>query len=204
MLKVKERQIKLTFLGYYTGNIDGIEGKKTKEAYLKLQKDYFVNNSYRHDIDGLYGKNTDKLLCSLYNVKTLCKNFRLEEFKCKCKNKYCTGYPDYLNAHLLENITKLRIWLETPMYITSGFRCTKWNSIQSPKSPKSRHQYGKAIDFYTKGTSSLEKRKEITNKWLLYKNSRYSYSNGYSKNSSGVTGKPKASYMGHSIHVDVL
>ena len=204
MLKVKERQIKLTFLGYYKGNIDGIEGKLTKEAYLNLQKDYFVNNKYRHDIDGIYGINTDKLLCSLYNVKTICKHFKLEEFKCRCKNKYCSGYPDYLNAHLLENITKLRTWLELPMNLTSGFRCKKWNEIQSPNSPKSRHQYGKAIDFYSAGFSSLEKRKEVINRWLLYKNSRYSYCNGYSKNINGNTGKPKASYMGTSIHVDVI
>ena len=41
MLTIKERQEYLYFLGYYKGKIDGIEGKLTKQAYLKLQNDYF-------------------------------------------------------------------------------------------------------------------------------------------------------------------
>lgn len=203
MLSVKERQIKLAFLGYYKGNIDGINGPLTKESVLNLQKDYFVNNNFRHDIDGIYGKNTDKLLCSLYNVKTTCKHFKLTEFKCRCKNKYCSGYPDYLNIHLLENLEKLREYLGTPIIGTSGFRCNKWNSIQST-SKNSRHKYGKAFDFYFKGGNNLEKRKEVTNKWISYKNSRYSYSNGYFKNRDGSNGVKTAKYMGSAIHVDVL
>lgn len=202
MLSVRERQIKLSFLGYYNGKIDGVEGKKTKKAYLDLQKDYFVNNSFRHDIDGLYGKNTDKLLVSLYNVKTICKHFTLKEFKCKCDNRFCCGYPAYLNANLLENAEKLRSYLNKPMIISSAIRCEKHN-LRVGGTSGSRHLKGKAIDFYSNGFKELSKRKDTIDKWVTYKNSRYGYTNGYS-NLQGKIGHPKSSTIGNYIHVDVI
>lgn len=202
MLTVKERQIKLSFLGYYDKELDGIEGKYTKKAYLDLQKDYFKNNQYRHDIDGYYGKNTDKLLCNLYNVKMNCTHYRLQEFKCKCNSRYCTGYPDYLNINLLINLEKLREYLKSPINITSGLRCEVWNK-KVGGSFNSRHKNGKAVDFYTTNFT-FEKRKDTINKWVKYKNSRYSYCNGYSKNYKGATTKVSAPNMGSAVHVDVL
>ena len=68
MLTIKERQEYLYFLGYYKGKIDGIEGKLTKQAYSRLQNDYFFR---KKDKDGIYGKNTDTLLKCVYNVKIL-------------------------------------------------------------------------------------------------------------------------------------
>ena len=47
MLTVKQRQNYLKTLGYYTGKIDGKEGPLLKEAYKKLQKDYFVREKDR-------------------------------------------------------------------------------------------------------------------------------------------------------------
>ena len=67
MLSVKERQERLKYLGYYKGAIDGVEGPKTKRAYLDLQKWGFFRVK---DKDGKYGANTEKLLISAYNVKT--------------------------------------------------------------------------------------------------------------------------------------
>ena len=104
LLTKKKRQEYLKALGYYNGAIDGIEGPKTKKAYKDLQKDFFTR---KKDIDGKYGKNTDILLRSAYNCKDL-KYFKLEEFKCQCKGKYCTGYPVELNKNLVENIDNLR------------------------------------------------------------------------------------------------
>ena len=41
LLNIKTRQLYLKELGFYKGEIDEIEGKLTKQAYLKLQLKYF-------------------------------------------------------------------------------------------------------------------------------------------------------------------
>ena len=203
MISVKERQKRLLYLGYYDGKIDGIEGKKTKEAYLKLQEDYFVNNKYRHDIDGIYGTNTEILLLNAYNVKLICHNFKLEEFRCHCNREYCTGYPHIIESVLLADLQIYRNKLNTPMNITSGLRCKKWNEKVCGASKGSRHRLGKAIDFYTKYSKSLEVRKGYINKWIKeYKESRYAYSNGYANN-KGKVSYPKAPTMGSATHIDI-
>lgn len=200
MLTVKERQKRLLDLGYYNDKVDGIEGKKTKAAYLKLQKDYFYN---KKDIDGIYGKNTDILLNNAYNVNLICKNFKLKEFHCKCNGKYCTGYPHIIDTILLTNIQLLRSEINTPINITSGLRC----NIQNKKvggSGNSRHKEGKAIDFYTKNTSNLTERKYIINKWIKkFVESRYGYCNKYG-NLRGKISYPKVPTMGNSIHIDIV
>ena len=201
MISVRERQIKLTFLGYYNGEIDGVEGRKTKKAYLNLQKDYFVNNAYRHDIDGIYGKNTDKLLCNLYLVSSICTHFKLKEFKCKCGNRYCSGYPAYLDEYLLTNLEKVRALTGKSVNISSGLRCKTQNKIVGG-SANSRHLTGKASDFYSAPFKSFDYRKDLINKWVSYKRSRYAYTNGYS-NLNGEIKHPKATNMGHYIHGDV-
>ena len=201
MISIRERQIKLTFLGYYNGEIDGIEGRKTKNAYKKLQEDYFVNNSYRHDIDGIYGINTDKLLCNLYLVNVVCSHFKLKEFKCKCGNHYCSGYPAYLDENLLLNLEKVREITGSPIIISSGIRCKIHNKNVGGTS-SSRHLIGKACDFYSKPFKLLEYRKNIINKWVKFKKGRYAYTNGYS-NLSGEIRYPKAPNIGNYIHGDV-
>lgn len=40
MLTIKQRQANLQFLNYDCGGIDGIEGKKTKQAYYNFQRDF--------------------------------------------------------------------------------------------------------------------------------------------------------------------
>jgi peptidoglycan hydrolase-like protein with peptidoglycan-binding domain len=42
ILSVKQRQKYLKFLGFYNGNIDGINGKLTKNAVFKLLKAAFL------------------------------------------------------------------------------------------------------------------------------------------------------------------
>ena len=57
MLNIKQRQMNLQFLNYYWGEIDGIEGNKTKGAYFDFQKEFKLNA-----IDGIYGNETDTKL----------------------------------------------------------------------------------------------------------------------------------------------
>lgn len=199
MLSIKERQKRLAYLGYYTGKIDGIEGKGTKKAYKLLQDDYFIRAK---DKDGLYGNNTEILLMNAYNVKLICRNFKLEEFKCHCKGKYCTGYPAILDSIFLANLQIFRNKIGVAMNVTSGLRCKKHNA-EVTTSTKSRHLTGKALDFYSSKNKTLEGRKALINKWINdFKESRYGYCNGY-YNNQGTTGKKTSSTMGSAIHIDV-
>ena len=199
LLTVKKRQTYLKELGYYKGSIDGKVGAKTKKAYKDLQNDYFTR---KKDKDGKYGKNTDILLRSAYNCKDL-KHFKLEEFKCQCKGKYCTGYPVELQKSLVVNLDDTREKSGKSCTIVSGLRCSKHNKSVGGSSG-SRHKKGKAADIYISGKSNTSNgRKNIVNHWIeTYKESRYAYCNGYARTKSKTT-YPTVSTMGTSTHVDV-
>ncbi|MBQ1551513.1 MAG: peptidoglycan-binding protein [Bacilli bacterium] len=199
MLTIKERQEKLKFLGYYKGSIDGVEGPKTKEAYLKLQKDYFFN---KKDKDGKYGKNTDILLNCAFNVKKYTKNFDIKKDKlyCRCKGKYCTGYPAIMNVNLLKNLQSIRDKFGATS-VTSMLRCKTWNKKQGGAT-NSRHMTGKAVDYKNLKTLTLSNRKKEIDYWFKLIEPRYSYCNGYYRSTTGH-GTKTAKGMGSSIHGDV-
>lgn len=199
MLNVKQRQEYLQYLGYYKGKIDGKSGPLTRAAYLKLQKDYFFNKS---DKDGKYGPNTDKLLCNCYNVKKYTKDFDIKKDKlyCRCKGKYCTGYPAYISISLLKNLQAERDkWGATT--VTSLLRCKLWNKKQKG-STSSLHMKGRAVDYQNKHTKTLANRKDCINYWFTLENPRYSYCNGFYRNGN-KTGVKVAKGMGNSVHGDV-
>ena len=202
MYNVKDRQKMLKELGLYNDKIDGIEGKNTMKAYDKLQKKYFFRKS---DKDGKYGINTDKLLHNVYFIyKTGYFDYLKDKMYCRCKGKYCTGSPVYLDRFLLGYLKDYRVkYIGIPMTIQSGMRCTNWNKRNNGAS-KSRHLSGKALDFSTSKSGSLDVRKKYSDNWVKhYANARYSYSNGYG-NLDGIKSKPKVSSMGKSIHIDVI
>lgn len=188
LLSKKNRQSYLKYLGYYKGTVDGIEGQMTREAYAELQNDYFVR---KEDRDGKYGKNTDKLLRSAYNVALFCKNFRLEEFKCQCGGKYCTGYPEVLEPQLLENLQRVRDQFGSTV-ISSGLRCSKHNS-KVGGSLTSRHKSGKAVDIKGAYTKTESGRQTVMKFWKTLPGQRYTYCNIGGSNPG----------MGSSVHGDV-
>ena len=200
MLTVKQRQEKLKYLGFYTGAIDGIEGIKTKRAYYDIQKKYMKR---KKDIDGIYGNNTEKLLLSAFNVKKYTKNFDLNKDKlyCRCKGKYCCGYPAIIDINLLKNLQAIRNKYGATT-VTSMLRCKKHNAEIKGSSNNSKHLSGKAVDYRNKHTLTLNQRKDCINYWFTLNNPRYSYCNGYYKYSN-KSGTKKASGMGISIHGDV-
>lgn len=199
LLTVKQRQSKLKDLGFYKLAIDGIEGAGTRAAYKSLQKKYFTRKS---DIDGLYGTNTDKLLRSAWNVHKYCKNFTLQEFKCECGGRGCTGYPAELNATLLKDLQSVRTTYGVPIIITSGMRCTWYNSRLSGSIKNSAHLTGKAVDFYSSKTKTLANRKAMIEKIIKLSGMSYVYCNGYWR-TKWRKGTINASYMGTSIHMNV-
>lgn len=189
MLTVKTRQKYLKELGFYTGKIDGIEGRLTKAAYLALQKKYFSNS---HEWDADYGKNTDILLVNAYRVKVYTKNFKLEEFKCECGGRYCTGYPVKLNAQLLKNLQKVRTAYGATT-ITSGMRCKLYNNSLVGSSPTSRHMDGKALDIVNPKTQTEAGRKTVMKYVKKLKGHNYTYCN--------IGGNYPN--MGNAVHFDV-
>lgn len=189
MLDIKTRQEYLKALGFYKGEIDGIAGPLTKQAYLDLQKKYFTREK---DIDGIYGPNTDKLLQNAYHIYKYCRNFRLEEFKCQCGGKYCSGYPVILKPQLLMNIQKVRDKYGSTV-ITSGMRCEQHNANISNSSANSRHKQGKALDFKNAKTQAEEGRQEVMDFWKSLPQFRYTYCRIGNKNT----------WMGNAVHGDI-
>ena len=198
MLTVKQRQSKLKDLGFYKLKVDGIEGVGTRTAYKNLQKKYFTRKS---DIDGLYGTNTDKLLRSAWNVYKYCKNFTLQEFKCECNGKGCTGYPAELNATLLKNLQSVRTQYGVAMIITSGMRCKWYNSRISGSIKNSKHLSGNAVDFYSSKTKTLTQRKSMIDRIIKMSSISYVYCNGYWR-TKWRKGTTSATYMGTAIHMN--
>lgn len=199
------RQIMFYQLGYYDKAFDGIWGKGSIAATKQFQKDYGL------EVDGIYGKKTNKKLKSVYKEamaglmtaedwKKL-KYFKKSELDCKCG----CGY-DKVYKQLAYNINALRHHLETAMKPQSGCRCYKHNKASKGASG-SRHynkEKGcKAFDFTSKATNTFEKRKEVINFYIKYfPNARFAYCNGYANN-QGVKYTKKASGMKSSVHVDV-
>lgn len=187
-LTVQQRQTYMKVLGFYKGTIDGKEGPQTRQAYLDLQKRYFLVDK---DIDGKYGPNTDTLLRSAYAFVGS-KYFKLEEFKCKCGHRYCTGYPAVIDKRLINGLEILRKSCGAPLQITSGLRCKTWNAKQGGASG-SRHMTGKAADIQGIPTNTVTKRKAIKILWMEQPGARYTYAQ-----------EDNAKYkMGTSVHVDV-
>ena len=200
LLSIKTRQTYLKELGFYTGNIDGSVGPLTKKAYKELQNTYFVRSK---DKDGLYGPNTDILLRSAHNCYGI-KNFKLTEFRCGCKGKYCTGYPAEVDKNLISNLQVVRDKYCKSITVTSALRCKTYNKNVGGIS-NSQHLKGKAADIIISGTQSSthKNRVAIVDYWDTLSNAKYAYCNGYLK----YVGKKATAYysktMGNATHVNV-
>ena len=97
-------------------------------------------------------------------------NFKYSEFKCKCKGKYCNGYPVPFSYELAKNLQKIRTHFGKPLHINSAIRCEKHNEhVGGVK--KSKHKLGWAADFYVTSISYEELYKYV--KTLPYFNYCY-------------------------------
>lgn len=79
-------------------------------------------------------------------------NFTASEFKCNCKGKYCNGHPVKLDFDLLYCIQRVREHFNSPVIVTSGLRCKKYNSsLGKIASKNSAHLKGMAADIEVRG-----------------------------------------------------
>lgn len=171
-------------------------GEYNKTNIKKFQKTAFP--SLAKEQDGIYGTKTDYALRHWRNVYKFTKNFKPEEFKCKCG--HCTGYPSWMKKVELQNLQAIRTHYGKSMKVTSGLRC-KWDNDHNCKGSikNSKHLSGYACDFYMEGvTDTLANRKKAI-KWIkTLPNHGYTYGNGYNSNGVAI----RASYMGNAIHTD--
>lgn len=198
MLSIKTRKKYLKNLGFYNGKIDNKNTADYRKAVLNLQKKYFPKSEQ----DGRYGNNTEILLRNAERVRLYTKNFKLEEFKCECGGKYCTGYPKLISIRLLKNLQAVRTKFGSTT-ITSGLRCETYNNSLVGSVRGSKHTKGKAVDIYISKYSGLTGRKKVIDYYIKLISSNYSYCNGYyrTKWSKGTVNAPN---MVSSIHIDCL
>ena len=83
----------------------------------------------------------------------LSEHFSREEFACH----HCGELPEQgISQALLDGLEKLRTAIgNEPIYISSGYRCAKWNRANNGV-PNSDHMKGKAADIYVTGMSAYE------------------------------------------------
>lgn len=202
MLNIKQRQMNLKYLGFYSKGIDGIEGKGTKQAYRDFQKAYGLV------VDGIYGIKTNTKLIEVIKAEQArlgvkqdgvageittkardnqltwdnIKHFKKEEFTCKCG----CGMNN-IDLKLVKILDEIREYFGQAVIISSGCRCknhnTKVGGVQG-----SRHVQGKAADIIVKNVSKdkvLAKCKE----YVSNGRARYTYTNN--------------SNMGNAVHIDI-
>lgn len=178
-MTVKQQQLLLTFLGYYTGKIDGITGLQTQDAIRKFQ------GVYNLAADGICGPQTEAKMREVIGnpaaekkqVNTPVVNkpvvnkpstgdafwdgikyFTRDEFACKCKQygtAYCNGYPVEPSQKLVKLAEKVRAHFNAPITVSSGIRC-KQHNINQGGVANSRHTLGTAMDFAVKGKTAAQ------------------------------------------------
>ncbi len=165
-MTVKQKQNLLAYLGYYVGEIDGIWGTLSKTATKAFQKDFGGLTA-----NGIVDADTEKALThavafGIARKETTTKaetgtfwdgikHFTRKEFKCKCGNIYCNGYPTEMKKGVVTVAERTREHFGSPATVSSGLRCSRHNANVGGVS-NSRHLSGKAIDFCVKGKTSAQ------------------------------------------------
>lgn len=203
MLNNKQIQMNLKFLGYYSGNIDGIIGSGSKGAIEEFQKAYGLV------VDGIYGtKSNAKMLEVIKQIQkelgvipdgiagpitTEARNkqelnwnnikyFKQHEFACKCG----CGLNS-IDLKLVKILDEIRSYFNRPIQISSGCRCAKHNKNVGGVA-NSKHVTCKAVDVILVGgnkTELLSKTKEYVAKGQA----RYTYTNNTN--------------MRNAVHIDI-
>lgn len=187
LLKLTERKAIFQELGL---------GEYNEKNIKAFQKKYMLRKS---DADGIYGKNTDNTLRTVYYTKVYTKNFKPEEFRCECGGKYCCGYPNYMKPAELIHIQRIRDHYDEPITVTCGLRCKTWNSKLGGSIQNSLHMQGLAIDFFQSGVTDPLGNRKRSIKWIKKQpNHHYTYGNGYNSYGNGIY----APYMGNALHTD--
>lgn len=178
-MNVEKQQLLLSFLGYYTGKVDGVTGPKTQDAIRRFQSTYSLV------ADGIWGSKTEAKIREVIGNPAMekkqvntpvvnqpvvnkpttgdvfwdgIKYFTKDEFACKCKQygkAYCNGYPVEPSQKLVKLAEKVRTHFNAPITVSSGIRCKQHNTNQGGVY-NSRHTLGTAMDFAVKGKTAAQ------------------------------------------------
>lgn len=166
--------------------VDGVAGMTTVRAIKKYQQDNGLK------ITGTINMNTFKKLFVLTTNKEgyISEHFRKEEFKCGCGGKWCNGYNGVeVDERLLKILEMIRERYDSPIIITSGIRCQRFNDSYKGALPNSSHRFGKAADIYIAGvTDTVNGRREVR---------KFAYQCGAKRSYFGKIN------MGNSVHINV-
>jgi len=89
-----------------------------------------------------------------YHTTYVSKHFKISEFYCKCCGKV------KVDSILVQMLDRLRDWLGTPLYVTSGYRCASHNRAVGG-ADKSYHMKGQAADVHCKGEKTVKEIAEM-------------------------------------------
>ena len=185
-MTISQKQNLLQYLGYYSGNIDGIWGAMSTAATAAFQGDNGLKQT------GVFDEKTEEVIKTAVFMGKFANSAKAEdpevkdddpvdwwdeiqffdrsEFKCKCGGKYCDGYPAEPNETLIRVADRIRGDLGGAAIVTSGVRCKTHNANVGGAS-KSRHMDGKAMDFRVEGKTADQVLAEIGE----YPEIRYAY-----------------------------
>ena len=163
-MTIKQRQHLLAYLGYYVGDIKESWTSECKVACKSFQGDFGgiavdgwggpeTDKALRHAVS--YGMPAKKETAQDGSFWNDIKHFERKEFKCKCGNIYCNGYPAEMQEKLIRVADRVRDHFGAVATVSSGLRCTKHNANVGGVS-NSRHLTGKAMDFCIKGKTASQ------------------------------------------------
>ena len=148
-----QKQCLLRYLGYYTGNIDGIFGEKSKAAEAAFGQDRGLTGEEQTLEQALVAAVAESLQPQDF-WKTI-PNFTREEFRCRCGGAYCDGFPAEPSQTLVRLAQRVRQHFDSPAIISSGVRCETHNTKVGGVTG-SRHLTGKAMDFTVRDQIALQ------------------------------------------------
>jgi hypothetical protein len=162
-MTIEQRQLLLTYLGYYVGKIDGKWGTLSKTACTAFQKDFggltangtvddATEKALKHAV--AYGISKKETTPSNGDFWDGVKHFKKNEFACKC-GRYCNGYPTDMKKGVVTVADRTREHFGSPAIVSSGLRCKQHNANVGGVS-NIRHLDGKAIDFCVQGKTSKQ------------------------------------------------
>ena len=161
-MTMAQKQCLLRYLGYYTGDIDGLWGQQSQRATIDFQRAYMEQT----EVDGIFGAATEKRILDVIatgekpavaeNATTTpadwwkdIRYFTRAEFRCPCGK--CGGFPAEPSEALVKLADRVRAHFDAPATVSSGVRCQAHNDELPGSAKNSYHVRGKAMDFCIQG-----------------------------------------------------
>lgn len=160
-MTLKQKQALLSYLGYYSGAIDGIWGQQSQQATIHFQRDFMDS------ADGIFGADKEKRIMEVIangeqpkqesvQIDTAApgwwkdiRYFTRAEFRCPCPR--CGGFPVEPEEKLVRLADQVREHFGAPATVSSGVRCQAHNDEMDGSVKNSYHLRGKAMDFCVRG-----------------------------------------------------